>query len=266
MTVLSGSVFDEIATIYDRARRPYPSRLFDDLFSYLHPGGMELDSLAAVEIGPGTGQATGQLLARGATVAAVEAGPRLAALLRHKFAGEQRLAVINERFESAPLPGGLADLVVAALSFDWLDRDIRYQKVLSVLKPGGVLALIGVSQITSTVDRGFFQACQPIYDRHVPGSPAPEPADEGVTPAELPELLEFEDFGRVELFRYRWDQEYSAEEYRDLVESYSTTQPLRGESRRAFLTDLLRLIDDEFDGFVVRPLVLTLLLATVTKR
>jgi len=266
----SDSLFDGIAEIYDRARRPYPPRLFDDVFNYLGEHPQEPESpgalaaprtVAAVEIGPGTGQATGPLLARGVTVAAVEPGPRLAVFLRNKFAAEQRLVVINERFEEAPLPVGLADLVLAATSFHWVDSEVRYEKTLELLRDGGALAVIGTNQIASSADRGYFAASQPIYDRHFRGEFVTELPGEDVTPPEVGELLENAAFEGVELFRYRWDQCYSTAEYLELVRSYSRTQQLEAGAREAFIADLASFIDREFEGYVVRPLVLTLLLA-----
>lgn len=255
------SVFDSVAEIYDRARRPYPPRLFDDVFNYLGEHPQEPSAVAAVEIGPGTGQATAQLLARGVTVAAVEPGPRLAAILRDKFPGEQRLVVINERFEEVPLPEGIADLVLAATSFHWVDAEVRYSKTLETLRDGGTLAVIGTSQIASEVDRGYFAASQPIYDRFFPGEFTSDLPGEDVTPPEVGELLADDAFESVELFRYRWDQRYTTQEYADLVRSYSGTQQLSTEQREQFIEDLSSFIDDQFEGNVVRPLVLTLLLA-----
>ena len=257
----SDSPFDGVAEIYDRARRPYPPRLFDDVFNYIGEHPQEPGTVAAVEIGPGTGQATGPLLARGVTVAAVEPGPRLAAFLRNKFAADQRLLVINERFEDAPLPGGIADLVLAATSFHWVDSDVRYAKTLELLRDGGALAVIGTNQIASEVDRGYFAASQPIYERYFPGEFVDELPGEDVTPPEVGEVLEHEAFEGVELFRYRWDQQYSAGEYADLVRSYSGTQRLDAAGREAFVGELAAFIESDFDGTVVRPLVLTLLLA-----
>ena len=57
---------------YDRARPGYPDAVFEDLFARL-PARPTI-----VEVGPGTGQATRQLLARGARVTAVELGPAMA--------------------------------------------------------------------------------------------------------------------------------------------------------------------------------------------
>ena len=255
------SWFDGVAEIYDRARPSYPERLYSDLFHYIGGDREDPKPLATVEIGPGTGQATGALLKRGATVAAIEPGPQLAAFLRAKFPNEPRLVVINERFEDAPLPEGIADLVLAATSFHWLDRGVRYEKTLATLRPGGVLAIIHGHQIASDADRGYFAASQPIYDRYFRGDEHYEPPNEEVTPSEVGEIIDTGAFEQVELFRYRFDQRYTTSEYADLVRSYSGTRQMPERSREPFIADLSSFIDAEFDGYVVRPMVLTLLLA-----
>ncbi len=95
---------------------------------------------SVIEIGPGTGQATAELLRRGARVHAIEPG---AALAEHLVAahGGDALTVTVSSFEEAELPEGAADLVVAATSFHWVDTEIGMDKVLSALRPGGWVAL-----------------------------------------------------------------------------------------------------------------------------
>src|SRR5260370_7690447 len=68
--------FDKVPDIYHRIRPGNPRALFDDLFDLL-PGRPHV-----LEVGPGTGQATRDLLARGATVRAIEIGPAMAETLR----------------------------------------------------------------------------------------------------------------------------------------------------------------------------------------
>ena len=70
--------FNEVADVYDRVRPSYPAALFDALFDMLSP------EPEIVEVGPGTGQATKDLLARGASVHAIEIGPAMAARLHSR--------------------------------------------------------------------------------------------------------------------------------------------------------------------------------------
>src|SRR4051794_4843907 len=75
--------FDEDAGAYDVSRPVAPGAVFDELITLasLHPGDR------ALEIGPGTGQATRPLLERGLRVRSIEIGANLAALARQRLAG-----------------------------------------------------------------------------------------------------------------------------------------------------------------------------------
>ena len=96
--------FNEAPEIYDEIRPSYPADLFDVLFAMLPSAPM------IVEVGPGTGQATKDLLARGASVHAVEIGPATAARLR-KNCPSARLRVSVGDFEQIELPRSGADAV-----------------------------------------------------------------------------------------------------------------------------------------------------------
>ena len=67
--------FDGVAEVYERIRPSYPPAMFDDLFAVLPP------DPEVLEVGPGPGKATRDLLRRGAQVHAVEIGPALAETL-----------------------------------------------------------------------------------------------------------------------------------------------------------------------------------------
>lgn len=75
------SLFGANAQAYGDGRPDYPSEVFDHLRSScgLRPG------CRVLEIGPGTGQATGPLLDAGAELVAVELGDALASHLRERF-------------------------------------------------------------------------------------------------------------------------------------------------------------------------------------
>jgi hypothetical protein len=102
--------FNEAAEIYDRVRPSYPADLFDALFQML-PSEPEI-----VEVGPGTGQATKDLLARGASVLAIEIGPAIAAKLRSNLPSD-RLRVAVGDFEVLEIVAGEADAVFSATAY-----------------------------------------------------------------------------------------------------------------------------------------------------
>lgn len=257
-------LFEQEVEAYDRARPTYPDALFDDLVSYLREAGFS-KPFDAVEIGSGTGKATSSLLAHGFRVTAVEHGERMATFLREKFAGDEGLSVINARFEDAALPEAAFDAVVSATAFHWIAPDVRLVKSHRLLRDGGLLAIIDTNQVASEVDRGFFDRCLPIYRRYRPDEKHhATPGAEDVVPDVYGEIVDSALFDDVRLTRYRWDQTYPTQQYANLVRSYQRTQLQPRDEREALIADLCELIDREFDGYVVRPLVITLVAGRTT--
>jgi len=258
------SPFDAVPEIYDRIRPSYPEALFDALFGYAAAGGRAPTDV--LEIGAGTGQATAALLARRAHVTAVELGPNIAAYLARKFADEPRLNVLTGAFEAIDLLPASFDLVLTATAFHWLAPGVRVAKPAELLRAGGVFAVVDTMQVASPADRGYFAASQPIYDRYFRGEDPGELLDPGaVEPAALAEIRESGLFEDVRLWRFRWDQRYETARYIDLVRSYSGTNRMPLVQREAFLAELATFIDREYEGYVLRPLVMTLVAARVPK-
>ncbi len=254
MPPLRPSAFDGVPEIYDRVRPLYPPQLYADLFDYIgNPAPLDV-----VEIGPGTGQATVDLLPRANSLVAIELGGSIAAYLAKKFAHEPRLRVVNAAFEDAELPSHAFDLVASATAFHWIDPAVRLVKSIEILRPGGTLAIMTTVQIESDVDRGYFERSYSIYDRYWPGGRHMPAEPEDFVPENAPMLEASGLFKDVRSWKYRWDQRYDTARYLDLVRSYSNTNDLAADAREQFLADLEAFIDSEFDGYVVRPLVMTL--------
>jgi SAM-dependent methyltransferase len=254
--------FDRAVDRYERARHGYPPSLFDDLFALL-PAGCQV-----CEVGPGTGQATGDLLARGAQVTAVELGRAMADRLITRFGHHPGLLeVINAPFERAALADDAFDAVFSATAYHWVPTWARTEQPARVLHRAGVLAIVDTLQVDAPGDDGFWERVQPIFDRHGagrrPDDPHFMPPDE-VTPSTLATLRNSDRFDDVELRRYRWDQRYTSDEYGELHRTYSGWLAMPAAAGDALLADVCAFIDAEYDGHIVRPLVITLLTARRT--
>ena len=90
----------------------------------------------AVDLGAGTGQVTGPLLAAGLDVVAVEPGPTLAAELRER---SRRRAVVVARAEEAELAEASFDIAVAATSMHWMDLGVLLPRLHRALVADGRL-------------------------------------------------------------------------------------------------------------------------------
>jgi SAM-dependent methyltransferase len=167
---------------------------------------------------------------------------------------------VNAPFEEADLRHDQFEAVVSATAFHWLDPAIRLQRCHDLLRPGGALAIIDTNQIQSDADRGFFERVFPIYLRYRPDEQRIESPGEDVVPKAFDEVQGSGLIDDVMLHRYRWDQTYATAAYADLVRSYANTQAMEPGPREALIADLCNVIDTEYGGSVVRPLVITLTL------
>jgi SAM-dependent methyltransferase len=251
--------FDQDVDRYERARHGYPPALFDDLFA-LVPAGSEV-----CEVGPGTGQATVDLLARGAHVTAVELGAAMAQRLATRFGQHSGLVeVINAPFEHAELADDAFDAVFSATAYHWVPTWAQTTQPVRILRRAGVLAIVDTLQVDAPVDDGFWERVQPIFDRHGAGrrpeDPPVTPPDE-VTPSMLAVLRASDQFDDVELGRYRWDQRYTTDQYGELHRTYSGWLAMPEAAGEALLADIRAFIDSDYGGHIVRPLVITLLTA-----
>jgi SAM-dependent methyltransferase len=249
--------FNQVADVYDRIRPSYPAELFDHLFSML-PARPKI-----VEVGPGTGQATKDLLARGASVLGVELGPATAAKLRSNLTSD-RLHISVGDFESIDIVGGGADAVFSATAYHWISRSAQTDRPASLLRPGGLVGIVDLIQVDSPEDAGFFAASQPIYRRYGQGHTGPPaPPRVLVDPAIRTAFDADPRFDSVAVRRYDWNQTYTATAYRDLMLSYSGTQMMQDSDRRGLLDAIESFIRSDFGGVVTRPLVVTLTTAVL---
>jgi hypothetical protein len=142
-----------------------------------------------------------------------------------------------------------------------MDPARRLERAASLLRPGGVIAVVDTVQVESDADRGYFAASQPIYRRY--GDPEPPPSDPpGIhVPPAAKELRSSPLFAEPVLHRYRWDQTYSRPDYQDLMRSYSNMRAMKIEAREALIAELGALIDSDYGGSVTRPLEIALSMA-----
>ena len=224
--------FDGAAEIYDTVRPSYPTAMFDALFELLP------SEPTIIEVGPGTGQATRDLLARGASVHAIEIGPAMAAKLRSNLPSG-RLRVTVGDFEAIRITPASADAAFAATAYHWISSPAQTDRPAAVLRAGGVVAIVDLIQVDSPDDAGFFAASQPIYARYGQGHPGPPAPTRDAVDPEIRRALEADArFESVTVHRYDWNQTYTASEYRQLMLSYSGTQMMNEPHRTGLLDDI----------------------------
>lgn len=229
--------FNQAADRYDRVRPDYPDALFDDLVALagLVPG----DHL--LEVGCATGKATRPLARRGFRITCVELGAELAAAARANLTGFG-VEVVQGPFEEWQ-PDEPARLVYAATAWHWIDPAVRYQRAWQALHPGGHLAIWGAGHVFPEGGDPFFTEIQDVYDEIgeglPPGSPQPQPQ-----PGEQPDdRADIEASGLFEVTavrHYDWERAYSAEEYIELLSTFSGHLAMADWKRERLYTEIRR--------------------------
>jgi SAM-dependent methyltransferase len=217
------ATFQEVPDLYDRARPTYPDALFDDLeeMAGLRPGSRVL------EIGPGTGKATVSLAGRGYRVTGVELGADLAAVARRNVPQAEIVVADFEQWKTEER----FDAVVAFSAFHWLDLATAYPRSAALLKPSGVLAVSGARHVLPRDGDPLFREIREDYRRFAPDEKGEPPLPPEEVPDWPDEILASGAFARVEVRRYVWDIVYGAQQYIDLIDTYSGHRVLPPEAK-----------------------------------
>jgi SAM-dependent methyltransferase len=227
--------FDQAAEAYHRVRPDYPEALFDDLIvlAGLAPG----DRL--LEVGCATGKATLPLARRGFHITCVELGTELAAVARRNLAGFD-VEVVAGRFEDWR-PERPVTLVFAATAWHWVDPAIRYRRAWETLRPGGHLALWAQEHVFPDGGDPFFCEIQEVYEEIGEGLPDGaarlRPGELGDDRAGIEESGLFEVVG---VRQYDWERIYSAEEYIELLGTFSGHLTMAGWQRDRLYGEIRR--------------------------
>lgn len=188
----------------------------------------------------------------------------MAAKLREVLSSPALTITIGD-FEEADVGEHGFDAVFSATAYHWISPKAQADRPVRVLKPGGVIAVVDLNQVSPPDDKGFFAAAQPIYDRYGEGHAGPPTPERNAVDPTIHRVLRGDPrFSNVEVRAYDWNQTYSAAGYRKLMLSYSSTQMMTPPARQGRLDDMENLVRQQFDDQVTRPIVVTLTTAIVT--
>lgn len=203
--------FERRAEVYDAARPPYPPALWERV----RATGLMVPGRRALDLGAGTGQATGPLLDAGLRVVAVEPGPRLAARLRE---AHPEVEVIVARAEDVEFDAASFDLVVVATALHWMDLAVVLPTVRRALAPDGrLLVWRNVFGDPDAPVTPFRQAVGMIVARR--SAVRPGSAEDAARTAEA--IARDGLFSIEEVSAFRWSIELDADRVRDLFSTFS---------------------------------------------
>lgn len=258
-------LFSSDVAAYESGRPGYPARVYELLEQVCGLG----RGSRVLEIGPGTGQATVDLLRAGATVTAVELGAEMAAALEAKFEG-QSLTVQVGAFEDVDLDPDSFDLIVAATSFHWVPPETGIPRCADLLRPDGWLALWWTYFGDPKRPDPFRDALIPIFEELAPSLVDTFPGLSfmaGAHPyaidaqARTREIDATTRFGPVHFEAIPWTGRHTPAQLRALFASYSPCLALPAAERARVLDAIEQLATDAYAGVVERPYLTSIYLA-----
>lgn len=258
-------LFSSDVAAYDTGRPGYPDRVYELLQQVCGLG----TGSRVLEIGPGTGQATGDLLRHGATVTAVELGSEMAAALEAKYLG-RNLSVEVGAFEEVDLDPESFDLIVAATSFHWIPPETGIPRCADLLRRGGWLALWWTYFGDPDRPDPFRDAVIPIFEELAPplidtfpGMAFLVGVHHHATDAQsrTSEIDTTARFGPVHYEAIPWTGRHTPAQLRALFASYSPCLALPPADRARVLDAIEQLATVTFAGVVERPYLTLIYLA-----
>jgi SAM-dependent methyltransferase len=215
------SSFGRVAVEYERGRPGYPREAIDWLL-----GPEQLDVL---DLGAGTGKLTRALLDAGHRVIAVEPLEEMRAILTDALPAAHALAGTAEQL---PLRDASVDAVTVGAAFHWFDERAALAEIARVLRPPGVLGLLG-----NAFDVSPHWVARV---REILGPPAIQ------RPGHWPSVEDLHDrFEDVEDGEFPHEQRIDRAGLRDLASSRSSLATMPADQREDVLASLDRLWEDE---------------------
>jgi trans-aconitate methyltransferase len=155
-------VFDTIPEKFDKWRPRYCNEVFKDVIKY-----SQLDSRkSALEIGPGTGQATEPILKTNCNYLAIELGKNLAEYTENKLKKYDNFHILNADFETYDFGRQKFELIYSAATIQWIPEKIGFSKTFSLLKSGGTFAMMLTKSDYKTPNEALYNEIEEVYDQY----------------------------------------------------------------------------------------------------
>lgn len=234
--------FEALAAIYHGARPPYPAALWDRLAEL----GVLRAGARAVDLGAGTGQVTGPLLAAGLDVVAVEPGPTLAAELRERCPTAR---VVVAPAELADLAEASFDLAVAATSLHWMDLGVLLPRLhRALVTDGRLLVWRNVFGDPEAPVTAFRRRVHEIVARRDAPPRAGSPEDVDATAARLSAAGLFT---VEELSRFRWSIELDDDAVGALFRTFSDWSEAEAQEAAAAVRELGGSVVEHYGSWLI---------------
>jgi len=247
--------FEKTAKLYDKVRPGYPSTWVADLQKIT-----KMDSKTVIlEVGSGTGIATADLINVTKHITCLDPGQEMLGIAKTKFPS---LNFIYSTFEKFTTDKHF-DLIVSAMAWHWVDPKVGYEKASSLLTESGFLAIIRYYHIDDD-PMSFHNRAQYIYEKYNKDTPSKRNSEQLKRIKDDAEALNNSYFRLVKKFEYKWQRNYSIDEYLALRNTYSDHLTMKPELREKVEYELREFAQKEFGGKLIKRYTTVLFVAQKT--
>jgi len=148
--------------VFDKWRTRYCRECFEDVIAHAKLGA----GTSALEIGPGTGQATEPILKTGCSYLAIELGENFTEAMKKRFGSYGNFKIVHADFETHDFENSPFDLVYSAATIQWIPEEIAFPKVFKLLKSGGTLAMMATGTDYEYANPDLSLEIQKVYDQY----------------------------------------------------------------------------------------------------
>jgi len=216
-------VYDTIPDEFDKWRTRYCDEAFSDIIKYSELN----ENKSALEIGPGTGQATEPILKTGCSYLAVELGQHLAEYTKNKFKAYDNFEIINADFEKHDFGNRQFNLVFSAATIQWIPEKIAFSKTYKLLKNGGTLAMMFTQTDEKKANEDLYSKIQMVYEKYF------HPETEYTCRLDYTNAVNY-GFVDFECHKYLQIREYNAEEYISWIKTHAPNITLKEPHKSEF--------------------------------
>ncbi|MFL0267417.1 methyltransferase domain-containing protein [Candidatus Clostridium radicumherbarum] len=147
---------------FDKWRTRYCEECFADVIKYAK---LDADK-TALEIGPGTGQATEPILKTGCSYLAIELGENFTEAMKNRFSTYDNFQIVNADFETYDFGKNQFDLVYSAATIQWIPEEIGFPKVYNLLKNNGTFAMMLTRTDYKSHNEALYSKIQEVYAKY----------------------------------------------------------------------------------------------------
>jgi len=245
-TESKGGWYSPTASNYESGRPGYPANIISGVISRTNLN----RSSRVLEIGSGPGTATQCFVQLDCAIDCIEPNADFVDAAQRRFAQHPNIQIFQTTFEDYENRSGSFDVIVAATSFHWINREIAFAKSSSLLRSGGYLVLLWNKELQPIGELG--ENIRDFHGRIQGGNFKFETAPGQIRALEgIGQWINDSEYFRYLGFAHHLSLvRYTTKQYLEALSTYSPYLAIQDPARNDLFVELGELIENENGGMV----------------